>query len=196
MSFRKLAGKFFGTCRWTLTKVEASLLSAEYCDVSESKSIPSSLSSLRRRISFTLPNFCRRIPRTSVSVSRTDFHIFFTMSQTELECIPVRPDAVIGPNGESLLPPAGLQQRHLSDPAAPAVPRARAAVVVATVAGISLLNTLGSGLHTVGLPHIAADLNLLNNLLLWPASVFALTASCTLLASGAQSSTLGTDPSS
>jgi MFS family permease len=72
--------------------------------------------------------------------------------------------------------------------------RARAAVVVATVAGVSFLNTLGSGLLTVGLPRIAADLELPNNLLLWPASVFALTAGCTLLASGAVADVVGNRP--
>ena len=53
---------------------------------------------------------------------------------------------------------------------------------------------LGSGLLTVGLPRIAADLNLPNNLLLWPASVFALTAGCTLLASGAVADVIGNRP--
>lgn len=43
----------------------------------------------------------------------------------------------------------------------------RATVVVATVAGVNFLNTMGSGILTVALPTIAKDLGLGVELLLW-----------------------------
>ena len=72
--------------------------------------------------------------------------------------------------------------------------RARAIVIIATVTGVSFLSCQESGLLTVGLPRIAADLHIPNNLLLWPASVYGLTAACTLLASGAVADVVGNRP--
>lgn len=115
------------------------------------------------------------------------------MSLTELELLPARPAAAV-PNGEPFVFTEGLSSQQLDSDARPEMSRARAAVIVATVAGVSFLNTLGSGLLTVGLPRIAAELHLANNLLLWPASVFALTAGCTLLASGAIADVIGNRP--
>ena len=61
----------------------------------------------------------------------------------------------------------------------------------------SLLKTLSSlciiitGLLTTALPAIAKDVNLHENLLLWPASVYALAAGCTLLIFGAVADVVG-----
>lgn len=47
------------------------------------------------------------------------------------------------------------------------ISRSRATVIITILTGVSFLNTMGSGLLTVGLPRIASDLGLPENLLLW-----------------------------
>ncbi len=69
--------------------------------------------------------------------------------------------------------------------------RTQAALVVATLSGVSFLNTMGSGILTVALPAIARDVGLDGTLLLWPASVYALAAGCMLLPFGAAADVLG-----
>jgi hypothetical protein len=49
----------------------------------------------------------------------------------------------------------------------------RAVLLIATVAGVNFLNTMGSGILTVALPTIGKDLELSVELLLWPASIHA-----------------------
>lgn len=122
------------------------------------------------------------------------------MSVTVFEIHPIRPEAALLPNGERVAASEGLTgviSAQAPTPAplsTPPMSRVCASVVVTTVAGVSFLNTLGSGLLTIGLPRIAADLNLASNLLLWPASIFALTAGCTLLVSGAIADVVGNRP--
>ena len=48
----------------------------------------------------------------------------------------------------------------------------RAAVIIATLTGTTILSSFSNGLMTVGLPRIAKDIGLPSNLLLWPASVY------------------------
>ncbi|KAL8942675.1 MAG: hypothetical protein Q9216_001529 [Gyalolechia sp. 2 TL-2023] len=67
----------------------------------------------------------------------------------------------------------------------------RSSLIVFTLAGLSSLNTLGSGLLTVALPQIAQDIGLDESLLLWPASVYALAAGCLLLIFGAVADVVG-----
>lgn len=66
--------------------------------------------------------------------------------------------------------------------------------LVATLACIAFLNTFNSGTLTVALPAIAADLAIPPSLLLWPASVYALALSCTLLLLGAIADVVGNRP--
>ncbi|CZR66650.1 uncharacterized protein PAC_16551 [Phialocephala subalpina] len=74
----------------------------------------------------------------------------------------------------------------------------RAAVVVGTVAGINFLNTMGSWILTVALPTMARSVGLSvglsGELLLWPASIYALTCGCTLLLAGSIADILGKRP--
>lgn len=69
--------------------------------------------------------------------------------------------------------------------------RMRASLVVTVLTGVSFLNTMGSGILTVALPTIVADVHLDENLTLWPASVYALAAGCTLLIFGAVGDVVG-----
>ncbi|KAI6355277.1 MFS sugar transporter [Pyricularia grisea] len=67
----------------------------------------------------------------------------------------------------------------------------RACLVIATLSGVSFLNTMGSGILTVSLPTMARDVRLDDSLLLWPASVYSLAAGCTLLVFGAVGDIIG-----
>ncbi|KAL8723979.1 MAG: hypothetical protein Q9181_007041 [Wetmoreana brouardii] len=69
--------------------------------------------------------------------------------------------------------------------------RLKSTLIIITLAGMSFLNTLGSGLLTTALPRIARDIGLEENLLLWPASVYALAAGCLLLIFGAVADVVG-----
>lgn len=50
--------------------------------------------------------------------------------------------------------------------------KTRAASIIITLTGTTLMSSFSTGLMTVGLPRMAKDVNLPANLLLWPASVF------------------------
>ena len=71
------------------------------------------------------------------------------------------------------------------------ISRSKASLIIILLTGVSFLNTLGSGILTVALPTIAQDLSLSENLLLWPASVYALAAGCTLLVFGSVADVVG-----
>lgn len=63
--------------------------------------------------------------------------------------------------------------------------------VIVTLAGISFLNTMGSGILISALPQIADDIGLDEGFLLWPASVYALAAGCLLLIFGSVADVIG-----
>ncbi|KAL8993739.1 MAG: hypothetical protein Q9169_006121 [Polycauliona sp. 2 TL-2023] len=69
--------------------------------------------------------------------------------------------------------------------------RLRSSAIIFNLAGVSFLNTLGSGLLTIALPRISQDIGLEEHLLLWPASVYALAAGCLLLIFGAIADVIG-----
>lgn len=67
----------------------------------------------------------------------------------------------------------------------------KSTLIIVVLTGVSFLNTMGSGILTVSLPVMAGDLALDDSLLLWPASVYALAAGCTLLLFGAVGDLVG-----
>ncbi|GAB7365350.1 hypothetical protein MBLNU230_g6430t1 [Neophaeotheca triangularis] len=71
------------------------------------------------------------------------------------------------------------------------VSKTRGVVVIITLAGISFLNTMGSGILIAALPRIAEDIGLSQALILWPAAVYALAAGCLLLIFGAAADVIG-----
>ncbi|KAM0202481.1 hypothetical protein ACHAQI_010925 [Fusarium lateritium] len=71
------------------------------------------------------------------------------------------------------------------------ISKTRGVVVIVTLAGISFLNTMGSGILIAALPKIAEDVGLSENLILWPAAVYALAAGCLLLIFGAIADVIG-----
>ncbi|KAF4763812.1 hypothetical protein N7455_010487 [Penicillium solitum] len=69
--------------------------------------------------------------------------------------------------------------------------RSSAVILITTLSGINFVGSMSGGLLTVGLPTIAKDLNLPNNLLLWPASVYSLANGCCLLLAGSMADFMG-----
>ncbi|KAL2379725.1 hypothetical protein RJZ90_005064 [Blastomyces dermatitidis] len=56
------------------------------------------------------------------------------------------------------------------------ISKAKAVMVIITLAGVSFLNTMGSGILIAALPRIAKDVGIPEALILWPAAVYALAA--------------------
>ncbi|KAJ9137791.1 MFS general substrate transporter [Coniochaeta hoffmannii] len=78
-------------------------------------------------------------------------------------------------------------QSHLPRP-----PRsARSWIIITQLAGINFVTSFSSGLVTVGLPAIAADLALDAGLLVWPSSVYALTSGTCFLLAGSVADVIG-----
>lgn len=71
------------------------------------------------------------------------------------------------------------------------VSKTRGVTVIVTLAGVSFLNTMGSGILIAALPRIASDLDIAEGLILWPAAVYALAAGCLLLIFGAVADVVG-----
>ncbi|KKZ62087.1 hypothetical protein EMCG_03450 [[Emmonsia] crescens] len=97
-------------------------------------------------------------------------------SQMELMQMPQRVENV--PNNE--------EQPRLGS-----MSKSMAAVVIIAASSMVFMNSVLNGMLTVGLPSIARDTNLPENLMLWPASVFGLTCGCTLLLSGSIGDLIG-----
>lgn len=91
------------------------------------------------------------------------------------------------------LAPSVQAESQSGPPAEPSrnVPKARAIGVIATLAGISFLNTMGSGILIAATPQLARDVGLSQALYLWPAAVYALAAGCLLLIFGAVADVVG-----
>jgi MFS family permease len=71
------------------------------------------------------------------------------------------------------------------------VSKTRGVTVIVTLAGVSFLNTMGSGILIAALPRIAQDVGISEGLILWPAAVYALAAGCLLLIFGAVADVIG-----
>ena len=73
----------------------------------------------------------------------------------------------------------------------PFLKRGRSIVVIMILTLVLILNSVSTGFLTVGIPRMAADLKLPNNLLLWPQSVFGLTTGSCLLLAGSVADVVG-----
>ncbi|TDZ38365.1 putative MFS-type transporter [Colletotrichum spinosum] len=87
-------------------------------------------------------------------------------------------------------PPSYNEERPAA-PAARSMSTLKASTVIATLAGVTFLNTLGSGILIAALPRIASDVGLPPGLSLWPAAVYSLAAGCLLLIFGAVADVVG-----
>ncbi|TRX96936.1 hypothetical protein FHL15_002242 [Xylaria flabelliformis] len=86
---------------------------------------------------------------------------------------------------------ASLVEKAASSTPQRNVSKAAGVTVIVTLAGISFLNTMGSGILIAALPTIARDVGLPQGLMLWPASVYALAAGALLLIFGAAADVVG-----
>lgn len=87
------------------------------------------------------------------------------------------------------IPPA--LENEAAAPGALNVSKPKAVAVIATLAGVSFLNTMGSGILVAALPRLAKDFGLPEGLILWPAAVYALAAGCLLLEFGVIADIIG-----
>ncbi|KAJ5160054.1 Major facilitator superfamily domain general substrate transporter [Penicillium canariense] len=63
--------------------------------------------------------------------------------------------------------------------------------IITIITGVTFISVSGTGILTTALPRISTDINLDRDLIFWPASVYALSAGCTLLAFGAVADVVG-----
>ncbi|KAL4940326.1 hypothetical protein BDV06DRAFT_213581 [Aspergillus oleicola] len=63
--------------------------------------------------------------------------------------------------------------------------------IITVITGVTFISVSGTGILTTALPHISTDINLGRDLIFWPASVYALSAGCTLLAFGSVADVVG-----
>ena len=92
---------------------------------------------------------------------------------------------------DSLQPLATVEAR-VAQPANPGrISKLKSATIIINLAGMTFLNTMGSGILISALPRIAMDLGLSEGFLLWPASIYSLAAGCVLLISGAVADVVG-----
>lgn len=104
--------------------------------------------------------------------------------QDEALSVPTPPESL--PANSSL-----VDNLPLTLPNTLSVSKIKGITVIVTLAGISFLNTMGSGILIAALPRIASDVELSDALILWPAAVYALAAGCLLLIFGAAADAIG-----
>ncbi|CEJ81390.1 hypothetical protein VHEMI01517 [[Torrubiella] hemipterigena] len=73
----------------------------------------------------------------------------------------------------------------------PGLSKTRRVAVIITIAGITFVNSIGSGILIAALPRIAQEVGLAESLILWPAAVYSLTAGCLPLIFGAMADIIG-----
>ncbi|KAK2838284.1 hypothetical protein FQN49_006432 [Arthroderma sp. PD_2] len=89
---------------------------------------------------------------------------------------------------------APLLRRESDDGARRSHPRlsgARSTIIILGLTGVTFLSCVSNGLLIVGLPEIAADLQLPDHLLFWPTSVYSLASGCVLLLAGSLADLIG-----
>ncbi|KAK8042432.1 hypothetical protein PG994_012915 [Apiospora phragmitis] len=107
------------------------------------------------------------------------------------DIVPIPPAAVTKATAAAT-PPASSTGAAAGDEASSStitstdkISKVRGITVIATLAGINFLNTMGTGILVSAIPQIARDVHLQRGLELWPAAVYALAAGCLLLIFGA-----------
>jgi MFS family permease len=106
-----------------------------------------------------------------------------------------RAPSVLNVSDEQVSSPATVaSDEPLADDTTTILPRGRAIIVISQLVGLQLFSSFCNGIIVVGLPAIANTLNLEASLLLWPTSVFYLTAGSCLMLAGSLADVLGTRP--
>lgn len=86
---------------------------------------------------------------------------------------------------------ANTSTQQLTNANIPLISKWSATILIGNVACISLINSMLAGILVVSLPTMARDLKLPDALVLWPASVNALSCGCTLLLFGSVADIVG-----
>jgi MFS family permease len=106
-----------------------------------------------------------------------------------------RAPPVLSPSDEDISSPANVAlEAPLAGELTTVLPKGRAILVISQLVGLQLFSSFCNGIIVVGLPGIAKTLNLDTGLLLWPTSVFYLTAGSCLMLAGSITDVLGTRP--
>ena len=94
--------------------------------------------------------------------------------------------------------PTGTRDVHsdatslqMAEPNDPVLPRGRSIIVIAVLTLVLFVNSVSTGLLTVGIPRMASDFKLSEGLLLWPQSVYGLTSGSCLLLAGSVADVIG-----
>ncbi|GFF94650.1 aminotriazole resistance protein [Aspergillus lentulus] len=100
-------------------------------------------------------------------------------------------DSRRGPGSQSSLSREYGYSEDIGDDQRTNLSRTRAVILITTLTGITFVGSMSTGLLTIGLPWIATDLGLPENLLLWPSSVYSLANGCCLLLAGSLADFMG-----
>ena len=124
-----------------------------------------------------------------------------TRTSVELQTLEVESDTI---NNTPSVPITSRESPALPvDPSLDASPdndtttvlsKSRAIIVITQLISLQLFTSYCNGIVVVGLPAIASTLNLEAGLLLWPTSIFYLTAGSSLMLAGSIADVLGTKP--
>jgi len=99
------------------------------------------------------------------------------------------------PSRENSTPPAGaLLSTSSANNTTTILSKSRAIVVITQLIGLQLFSSFCNGIIVVGLPTITSTLQLEAGLLLWPTSVYYLTAGSCLMLAGSITDVIGTRP--
>ncbi|ETN42395.1 uncharacterized protein HMPREF1541_01549 [Cyphellophora europaea CBS 101466] len=85
--------------------------------------------------------------------------------------------------------PAVLASDH--EPTPVSLSKGPTAAIFFSIGGVTLISSMLAGVVTVALPHMVTALKIPPSLLLWPASIYALTCGCSLILSGAIADIVG-----
>ncbi|KAL4955365.1 major facilitator superfamily domain-containing protein [Aspergillus filifer] len=104
----------------------------------------------------------------------------------------------------AIAPPSVFDERSIKGAANPSIElpkpstdqkdrktRLESFAIITVITGVTFISVSGTGILTTALPHISTDIKLDRDLIFWPASVYALSAGCTLLAFGSVADVVG-----
>ncbi|KAL1848929.1 hypothetical protein Daus18300_013438 [Diaporthe australafricana] len=112
-----------------------------------------------------------------------------TVTEEQQDAIALRSVRAVDDNTSASL---FARQSDAAPAVQPKTPTLHPVMLTAQLAGVNLLSSMINGYITVGLPRIAVDLRLPDELFFWPSSVYGLAIASTLLLAGSVADILGT----
>ena len=114
--------------------------------------------------------------------------IMASQTSVELQVLAPRDTSPLSPLPQLDTP---TEESPQPDPAARTLPKGRSIIIITQLGAVNFVTSFTNGLLTVGIPAIAADLALAEDLLLWPQSVYFLTSGSCLLLAGTIADVIG-----